>query len=100
MQYEENSSETAENEGLLLYKGGTVCYDYFTNDAADAICRELGLGKAISWRNGDLWPEIQNKKPIRLDDVECSARRVWSDCTFTEIHNCAHDEDVFLRCDG
>ncbi|KAL5268608.1 hypothetical protein ACHWQZ_G002453 [Mnemiopsis leidyi] len=98
IQFEENSSETAENEGLLLYGGGTVCDDYFNDDAANAICRELGFGKAISWRNGYLWGVIQDRKPIHLDDVQCSGDRRWSSCSFSTTHNCGHGEDVFLTC--
>ena len=30
--------------GLLLYDGGTVCDDNFDDNAAHAICNELGLG--------------------------------------------------------
>ena len=100
IQFEENSSETSENEGLLLYGGGTVCDDHFTDDAAHAICRELGFGKAISWRSGNFWGVIQDRKPIHLDDVQCSGDRLWSSCSFSTTHNCGHGEDVFLTCQG
>ena len=33
----------AGTEGLLLYNGGTVCDDAFTDYSADVACKELGF---------------------------------------------------------
>ena len=44
-----------ENEGVLLFEGGTVCGDGFTDVAADAVCRHMGHHKVISWRQGLLY---------------------------------------------
>ncbi|XP_063678290.1 deleted in malignant brain tumors 1 protein-like [Bolinopsis microptera] len=85
--------------GLLLYKGGTVCDDYFSDYAADAICRELGFGRLIDWTYGYKYEwRFQSSKSISLDDVRCGSDRVWSNCRYNTYHNCVHGEDVFLTC--
>ena len=40
----EGNAITDGEFGLLLYNGGTVCDDGFNNNAANAICRFMGLG--------------------------------------------------------
>ena len=89
--------ETTEGDlGLLLYYGGTVCDDNFNDKAGDAICREMGYSHATEWKSGLLY-EIQGYFEITLDDVDCNDED-WENCDFSEVHNCAHSEDVFLGC--
>ena len=87
-----------EQEGLLTYKDGTVCDDYFSSSSADAVCREMGYYGALSWRNGHVYGSQQSNRPIRLDDVRCSSN-VWSSCTSITSHNCGHHEDVLISCE-
>ncbi|XP_063678147.1 SCO-spondin-like [Bolinopsis microptera] len=83
--------------GLLLVDGNTVCDDSFSDNAAAAICREMGfLHEEVSWNSGSKW-DIQNNYNIGLDDVRCSST-YWSSCTYITSHNCAHSEDIFLTC--
>ena len=84
--------------GLLLSNGGTVCDDGFSDNSADAICRELGHIGQMSWSNGYNWG-IQAWLEITLDDVACSSGE-WSSCSFSLVDNCGHGEDVFLQCEG
>ncbi|XP_063691331.1 deleted in malignant brain tumors 1 protein-like [Bolinopsis microptera] len=84
--------------GLLISDGGTVCDDYFSEDSADAICREMGYFGQMSWTSGNKWG-IQSNYDITLDDVSCSSGE-WSSCTFSLLNNCGHSKDVFLQCDG
>ena len=84
--------------GLLLSNGGTVCDDGFSDNSADAICRELGHIGQMSWSNGNNWG-IQAGLEITLDDVACSSGE-WSSCSFLLVDNCSHGEDVFLQCEG
>ena len=84
--------------GLLLYNGGTVCDDSFTENSADAICREMGYSAASNWDSGDDY-ESQSGYDIKLDDVSCSSGN-WSSCTYSLRHNCGHHEDVFLECEA
>ena len=92
----EGNDIEGEDLGLLLYRGGTVCDDYFDNIAADAICKYMNYTYASRWTSDESY-DIQETFPINLDDVECS-RAEWETCTFAEEHNCDHDEDVFLSC--
>ena len=85
-------------KGLLLYRGGTVCDDYFSDDSANAICRLLGYSSHSSWSSGYKW-EIQSNYDIKMDDVQCS-REDWTSCTYETYHNCDHSEDIFLTCTG
>ena len=89
-----------DQEGLLLYYGETVCDDLFSDNSADAICREMGYPGATSWRYGLIHP-IQNALPIGLDSVYCSSDSWDSSCTYeTTWHDCEHTEDVHLTCGG
>ena len=82
--------------GLLLYKQGTVCDDYFGKNAAKAICVELGIVGAAGWTSGRNFT-FQNNYDIKMDYVRCESYS-WTSCTFITDHNCEHSEDVFLEC--
>ena len=86
--------------GLLYYEGGTVCDDYFNDHSADAICREMGHKRSISWSSGGelSFGEFQNSLSISLDDVKCNDHDDWESCSYSILHNCGHSEDVFLSC--
>ena len=87
---------TEYREGMLLYKGGTVCRDGFSNDSATAICKLLGFDTYSSWRSGRLW--TSHNYQITLDDVICPSPE-WTSCSYNDTHhNCNHGEDVFLGC--
>ena len=89
----------AKVEGLLLSNGGTVCDDSFSDNSADAICREMGFPRGYhSWRNSNQWILFQVTFDISLDDVLCRSGEFTS-CTYNLEHNCVHSEDVFLACD-
>ena len=83
---------------MLLYKGGTVCDDDFNDNAAFAICKEMGYLRAITWESGNYF-SFQEDLEINLDDVSCSEQS-WSSCSYNESHNCYHREDVILTCTG
>ena len=82
--------------GLLLYKGGTVCDDRFNDNAAAAICGLMNFETAARWTNEESF-DIQSNYKIKLDDVECNSTE-WESCSYSEIDNCGHSEDVFLSC--
>ena len=85
--------------GLLLYNGGTVCDDNFSENSADAICREMGYLRALSWvsRSSYSYGTSQTSLDINLDDVRCK-NNDWDSCTYSTSHDCVHNEDVFLTC--
>ena len=96
----DESLTRGEQEGLLIFGGGTVCDDNFSTNSANAICRELGFSAAAQWRSGVNWGSIQTSKPVHLDNVVCSEGGSMSSCTFSEISNCFHEKDIFLTCQG
>ena len=89
----------AEKIGLLLYEGGTVCDDYFNDNAANAICREMGFSSSTSWKSGSelSYGASQESLDITLDDITCTDND-WKTCSYSASHNCGHSEDVFLSC--
>ena len=95
----EGQTAGANTLGLLIYEGGTVCDDGFTDNSADAICYTMGYPQGhTSWGIGNNW-SIQSNFEITMDDVECSSGD-WSSCSYSLSHNCGHSEDVFLQCNG
>ena len=80
---------------LLLYNGGTVCGDLFSENSADAICKDMGYAGAQSWRLS--WPFQNSEYHIALDDVNCSEGN-WKSCAYTTSHDCIHSKDVYLSC--
>ena len=87
--------------GLLLYNGGTVCDDRFSDNSANAICREMGHLRATKWGSGSSYNlKFRNyvqSLDITLDDVECRESD-WDTCRYSTTHNCVHSEDVYLVC--
>ncbi|KAL5267252.1 hypothetical protein ACHWQZ_G004326 [Mnemiopsis leidyi] len=88
-----------QREGLLLFRGGTVCDDHFSLNSAHAICRTMGFAHATRYRNGLVYGSFQSRKAITLDDVICSSSH-WASCRSTSHHNCVHSEDILLTCTG
>ena len=84
--------------GLLINNGGTVCDDNFSDRSAEAICRKMGFMGKLSWTSGEKWG-IQASKEITIFDVICTSTE-WSSCKYAYNHNCGHNEDLFLQCDG
>ena len=82
---------------MLIYKGGTVCVDYFSDNSANAICRAMGYNDSVSWDNGNLFP-IQEYHDITLDEVRCISSNL-SSCIYgsPDIYD-YHWEDVHLTC--
>ena len=87
-------------QGLLLYMEGTVCDDGFDDNAANAICKEMGYESSQGWVSGLLYDDMQNSLDTNLDDVHCR-EEVWSSCSYlTSEEDCGHNEDVFITCIG
>lgn len=85
--------------GLLLFDGGTVCDDRFSEKSADAICREMGHRYGhIEYSSGDKW-SIQSSLQITMDNVDCRTRD-WNSCSYYVHGNndCTHEEDLFISC--
>ena len=58
----------------------------------------MGHHKAISWRGGILYKELQLQRLIKLSDVRCKTAD-WVTCTSERNHKCSHQRDVILACE-
>ena len=88
--------------GLLLYNGGTVCDDSFSDNSANAICRKMGQRRATKWQSGsyyyyEAFGNYAQQLDITLDNVDCRESN-WDTCSYSTTHNCDHWEDVYLAC--
>ena len=86
---------SGSQEFLLLYNGGTVCGDSFSNNSAEAVCRDMGYPGAESWRVGMCWNSGSYR--IAMYDMNCTGSNLNS-CSYTTSHNCLHGKDVFISC--
>ena len=86
-----------KKEGLLTYRHGTVCDDFFNYKAAHAICKVMGFAGAVQWRRGLKYGAQQSSRKIKMDNVRCK-HSYWRSCSYNTHHNCRHHEDVFLTC--
>ena len=72
-----DGERTDDGDGLLIYKGGTVCDDYFSDNSANSICKAMGYDDSVSWESGNLF-SIQGYHDITLDNVRCSSSTLSS----------------------
>ena len=87
----------------IYYLGtwGTVCDDYFTNEAADVVCRQIGVNMGGHFFSSNPYPEGRGE--IWLDNVRCSgdeARLSQCDHAGWGIADCGHSEDVAVACNA
>ena len=90
-----------DQQGLLLYRGGTVNGNSFDFKAADSICRHMWNSSytASRWTSGIRY-EIQNIIDVKLYDAQCSFNG-WKNCTHyaeRDHGNYYHENDVFMAC--
>ncbi|VDI52977.1 deleted in malignant brain tumors 1 protein [Mytilus galloprovincialis] len=77
---------------------GTICDDFWDNDAATVVCRQLGF----TWGIGHSLAHFgQGKGQIYLDEVICKGHETSLDECLTNpwgVHNCNHQEDAGVSC--
>lgn len=84
---------------------GTVCGNGFTTEAAQVVCRQLGMANPASARLLNTYAQYYNTGDVKtlLDNVNCRGNETSLDhCTHGQFgeHSCAHNADVFMTCLG
>ena len=76
-----------------------MCDDSFSDNSANAICREMGYPGSSDWVSGSYFSygDIQESLEVVLDEVQCG-NNDWDSCSYSTSPDCAHFEDVFLTC--
>ncbi|XP_072045347.1 scavenger receptor cysteine-rich domain-containing group B protein-like [Amphiura filiformis] len=94
------------NEGRveIFYNNtwGTVCDDYWDQDDATVVCRQLGLPTDLVTAYSEAFYG-SGSSAIWLDDVDCSGlENSLINCTYPEwgSHNCDHSEDAGVSCEN
>ena len=97
------SSRSNEGRVELYYNGewGTVCDTDWDLRDSNVVCRQLGLGRALTYSNS-----IPGKGSILLSGVRCNGSeeglaQCLSDGVFRRTSgNCSHSDDVYISCEG
>ena len=81
---------------------GTICDDYWSDEDAQVVCRQLGYSSegAVAIRYAYYG---QGSDAIVLDDVQCVGTELYiTDCPNNGAfnHNCRHYEDASVNCSG
>ena len=79
-----------------------MCDDSFSDNSANAICREMGYSGSSSWVSGSEYSYgyIQEILDVILVSVECRSK-AWNSCSSSRTskwRKCGHNTDVFLTC--
>ena len=101
----EGNDVPAEELGLLLWRGSTVCASYsarFNYPSADVICRHMKFTYATNitskWSFDN---DIQSNFEAEVGTFTCKGMDVES-CSYLKPPNYCnrHEDDVFLSCSG
>ena len=93
-----NSEREGRVEVLYDDEWGSVCDDWFDENAADVLCRQLGYSSGLVMGRAYFG---QSEGPIWLDDIRCHGNEsTIFDCMTMcwGCHNCGHYEDVGVVC--
>lgn len=81
---------------------GTVCDDAWDLQAAEVVCRQLGLGRALKSSKQAEFGEGRHL-PILLHNVRCTGmEKSLRDCQHAGVgnHNCGHHKDAGVICEN
>lgn len=98
-----NGANKCQGRVELLHNGrwGTVCDDDWSLKNAKVVCRQLGCGQALKATTDAHFGA--GSGPIWLDNVVCKGDEPYlprcQNLGF-EVHNCGHNEDAGVICEG
>ena len=97
-----NGSDDLEGRVEIYHSGewGTVCDDYWGNDDAKVVCRQLGYSGGTAYRRAQFG---RGSGTIWMDDVACvGSESKLKDCDFNGWgdENCSHSEDASVSCEA
>ena len=98
---------TDSASGLLIYKGGTVCMEYFNFglEEGERVCNALGFRRVI-YVVPELAKDFQKLYPVILDEDRCTFGE-YPACMFdmesgnftSDYTKCLdHDSDIWITC--
>uniref|UniRef100_UPI00358F08A0 deleted in malignant brain tumors 1 protein-like isoform X5 n=1 Tax=Myxine glutinosa TaxID=7769 RepID=UPI00358F08A0 len=95
--------DRCEGRVEVFYRGswGTVCDDFWDNNDAQVVCRQLDCGSPMTAASPVDFG--QGRGSIWMDNVFCNGSETHlSQCRHNGwgTHNCVHDEDATVLCDG
>lgn len=98
-----NGANKCQGRVELLHSGrwGTVCDDDWSLTNAEVVCRQLGCGRAVEATTNAHFGA--GSGPIWLDNVVCNGDEPnLPRCQNQgfEVHNCGHNEDAGVVCEG
>jgi deleted-in-malignant-brain-tumors protein 1 len=78
---------------------GTICDDYWDNNDASVVCRQLGLSSNGAYAGTGLYTEYG--RHFHIIDLNCNGtENNILNCSYNNItqHSCYHYEDAYVRC--
>ena len=82
---------------IYLDGWGYVCDDYWSTEASDTVCRQLGHRRSSFTSTGSYYDNYD----FKIDDVQCKSNLFHIDeCTYETTHNCYSSEHIEVQCES
>jgi len=87
---------SSPNEGNIMIGGRPVCDDYWGQEDALVVCRQLGYSNGVPTENSLFGPVSTD---FIYDDVQCNGNEeyIW-ECPHNPSHNCGSTEGAGVIC--